>query len=110
MQNINENMKDKASYDNNILKYFHIDSLTIKGIYPKKTMLNIYYKNYCYRNRDNKIKFNKILSSIMEEEEKSKAAGSINNSTISDEENSKTTNNFSHFFTQSVKYFSDFTF
>ena len=107
MQNINENMKDKASYDNNILKYFHIDSLTIKGIYPKKTMLNIYYKNYCYGNRDNKIKFNKILSSIMEEEEKSKAAGSINNSTISDEENSKTTNNFSHFFTRSLKYFSD---
>ena len=109
MRNINDITKEKLSYDVNLLKYIHIDSLTIQGTYPKKTMLNIYYKNYCYGNKlnANKIKFNKILSSIMEEEEKSKAAGSINNSTISDEDNSKTINNYSHFFIQSVKYFSD---
>jgi hypothetical protein len=109
MRNINDITKEKLSYDVNLLKYIHIDSLTIQGTYPKKTMLNIYYKNYCYGNKlnANKIKFNKILSSIMEEEEKSKAAGSINNSTISDEDNNKTINNYSHFFIQSVKYFSD---
>ena len=110
MPNINEMNQPRVFYYNYaLLKYIHIDSFSIPAMYEKISMSNIYYKNYCYGSRlnNNKIKFNKILSSIIEEEEKSKAAGSINNSLVSDEDANKTGNNLSHFFIQSVKYFSN---
>ena len=110
MPNINKFIRKNIFDDCNILKYFHVDSFSIPALYQKTMMSNIYYKNYCYgikQNNNNKIKFDKILSSIMEEEEKSKAAGSINNSLISDEDIGKSINNFSHYFIQSIKYFSN---
>ena len=108
MPNLNKHIVKKLSNNNfGSLKYVQIDSFSIPSMYRRKMLSNIYYKNYCYGNRFNnsKIKFNKILSSILEEEEKSKVAGSINNSLISEEEQTKNTNRFSHFFLKSIKYF-----
>ena len=109
--NMNKIFQRKSIYYNvNLLKYFHIDSFYIPASYQKLIPANIYYKNYCLGNKilnNNKMKFNKILSSIIEEEEKSKAAGSVNNSLSSDEEISKNiNNNYSHYFIQSIKYIS----
>ena len=107
--NMNKIFQRKSIYYNiNLLKYFHIDSFYIPASYQKLIPSNIYYKNYCLGNKilnSNKMKFNKILSSIIEEEEKSKAAGSVNNSLSSDEETNK--NNYSHYFIQSIKYISN---
>ena len=108
--NIEKYIKKNRSFNNYVfLKYFQIDSFTIPSLYQKRMMSNIYYKNYCYgiKSSNNKIKFDKILSSIIEEEEKSKAAGSINNSLVSEEDFNKSGNNFSHYFIQSLKYFSN---
>ena len=110
--NMNKIFQRKSIYYNiNLLKYFHIDSFYIPASYQKLIPSNIYYKNYCLGNKilnNNKIKFNKILSSIIEEEEKSKAAGSVNNSLSSDEEiNKNINNNYSHYFIQSIKYISN---
>ena len=110
MPNINKIFQPKVSYNDYVLlKYSYIDSFTIPSMFQKRSVSNIYFKNYCFGNRVNsdKIKFNKILSSIMEEEEKSKAAGSINNSLVSDEDINKTVNSFSNFFIQSIKYFAN---
>ena len=89
-----------------MLKYFHLDSFYIPALYQKRDSSNIYYKNYCNGSliRNNKLKYNKILSSIIEEEEKSKAALSINNSLLSDEEFNKNLDNYSQYFIQSIKY------
>ena len=109
--NMNKIFQRKSIYYNiNLLKYFHIDSFYIPASYQKLIPPNIYYKNYCLGNKilnSNKMKFNKILSSIIEEEEKSKAAGSVNNSLSSDEEINKNKNNYSHYFIQSIKYISN---
>ena len=109
--NMNKIFQRKSIYYNiNLLKYFHIDSFYIPASYQKLIPSNIYYKNYCLGNKilnSNKMKFNKILSSIIEEEEKSKAAGSVNNSLSSDEETNKNKNNYSHYFIQSIKYISN---
>ena len=109
--NMNKIFQRKSIYYNiNLLKYFHIDSFYIPASYQKLIPSNIYYKNYCLGNKilnSNKMKFNKILSSIIEEEEKSKAAGSVNNSLSSDEEINKNKNNYSHYFIQSIKYISN---
>ena len=108
--NIEKYIKKNRSINNYVfLKYFQIDSFTIPSLYQKRMMSNIYYKNYCYgiKSSNNKIKFDKILSSIIEEEEKSKAAGSINNSLVSEEDFNKSGNNFSNYFIQSLKYFSN---
>ena len=109
--NMNKIFQRKSIYYNiNLLKYFHIDSFYIPASYQKLIPSNIYYKNYCLGNKilnSNKMKFNKILSSIIEEEEKSKAAGSVNNSLSSDEEINKNKNNYSHYFIQSTKYISN---
>ena len=77
--------------------------------FPASRERNYYGNSYYYRNPDerNKLKFQKILSSIIEEEEKSKAAGSVNNSSISEEEIIKN-GNFTHFFIQSVKYLTSY--
>ena len=78
--------------------------------FPASRERNYYGNSYYYRNpdeRNNKLKFQKILSSIIEEEEKSKAAGSVNNSSISEEEIIKN-GNFTHFFIQSVKYLTSY--
>ena len=111
MPNIKKIFQRKSIYNNfNSLKYFQIDSFFIPASYQKLIPSNIYYKNYCLGNKilkNNKLKFNKILSSIIEEEEKSKAANSVNNSTISDEENNTNKNNYSHYFIQSIKYISN---
>jgi hypothetical protein len=77
---------------------------------PASRERNYYGNSYYNRNPDerkNKLKFQKILSSIIEEEEKSKAAGSVNNSSISEEEIIKN-GNFTHFFIQSVKYLTSY--
>ena len=109
--NMNKIFQRKSIYNNsNSLKYFKIDSFYIPASYQKTIPSNIYYKNYCLGNKilnNNKIKFNKILSSIIEEEEKSKAAGSVNNSLSSDEEINKKMNNYTHYFIQSIKYISN---
>ena len=109
--NMNKIFQRKSIYYNiNLLKYFHIDSFYIPASYQKLIPSNIYYKNYCLGNKilnSNKMKFNKILSSMIEEEEKSKAAGSVNNSLSSDEETNKNKNNYSHYFIQSIKYISN---
>ena len=111
MPNIKKIFQRKSIYNNfNSLKYFQIDSFFIPASYQKLIPSNIYYKNYCLGNKilkNNKLKFNKILSSIIEEEEKSKAANSVNNSTISDEENNTNKNKYSHYFIQSIKYISN---
>ena len=111
MPNMDETIK-KEPFNNNIilLNYFQIDSFFIPAEYQKIIPSNIYYKNFCSGNRfNNRTKFQKILSSIKEEEEKSKAAGSVgsfDNSSISDEGNKKN-NKYSNYFTQSIKYFSN---
>ena len=100
-------MKKRSIYEYNyLLKYFHLDSFYIPALYQKRDSSNIYYKNYCNGSliRNNKLKYNKILSSIIEEEEKSKAALSINNSLLSDEEFNKNLDNYSQYFIQSIKY------
>ena len=111
MPNIKKIFQRKSIYNNfNSLKYFQIDSFFIPASYQKLIPSNIYYKNYCLGNKilkNNKLKYNKILSSIIEEEEKSKAANSVNNSTISDEKNNTNKNNYSHYFIQSIKYISN---
>ena len=112
MPNIKKIFQRKSIYNNfNSLKYFQIDSFFIPASYQKLIPSNIYYKNYCLGNKilkNNKLKFNKILSSIIEEEEeKSKAANSVNNSTISDEENNTNKNNYRDYFIQSIKYISN---
>ena len=109
MTNLNHFKKKKSNINSySTLEYSLIDSFSIPSIYQRKMLTDIYYKNYCYGNRLNnqKIKFNKILSSILEEEEKSKAAGSVNNSLASDEDLNDN-NNYSHFFIKSLKYFSN---
>ena len=107
----NEKIQQKTIYQSlNSLKYFQIDNIYIPASYQSIIPSNIYYKNFCLGNRinNNKLKFNKILSSIIEEEEKSKAAGSANNSLISDEDKeNKNINNYSHYFIQSIKYISN---
>ena len=107
----NEKIQQKSVYQNfTSLKYYQISSIYIPASYQSIIPSNIYYKNFCLGNRinNNKIKFNKILSSIIEEEEKSKAAGSANNSLMSDEDkDNKNINNYSHYFIQSIKYISN---
>ena len=88
--------------NNHPLCLLQTDSIYCPASREKKYFNNSFY----FRNpdeRNNKLKFQKILSSIIEEEEKSKA----NNSSISEEEIIKN-GNFTHFFIQSVKYLTSY--
>jgi hypothetical protein len=91
-----------------IFNCFQTDSIFIPPLFQTQKT-NFYYNYYGNRyDKNNKLKLQKILSSIIEEEEKSKAAGSINNSYMSDDDISKNGSNYSHFYIQSIKYVSNF--
>ena len=104
---INPNKSSSNNFKNHSLILFQTDSIYLPALYQHK--YNYYNYNYYYGNTNdkyNKLKLHKILSSIIEEEEKSKVAGSGNNSIISEEENCN--GNYSHFYIQSIKYFTNF--
>ena len=91
-----------------IFNCFQTNSIFIPPLFQTQKT-NFYYNYYGNRfDKNNKLKLQKILSSIIEEEEKSKAAGSINNSYMSDDDISKNGSNYSHFYIQSIKYVSNF--
>jgi len=91
-----------------IFNCFQTDSIFLPPLFQTQKT-NFYYNYYGNRyDKNNKLKLQKILSSIIEEEEKSKAAGSINNSYMSDDDLSKNGSNYSHFYIQSIKYVSNF--
>ena len=104
MQGLKKNSNKVTN--NHLLCLLQTDSIYL----PASIQRKYYGNNYYCRNPDeksNKLKFQKILCSIIEEEEKSKAAGSVNNSSISEEEIIKN-GNFTHFYIQSVKYLTSY--
>ena len=96
-----------------LINLFQTDSFYFPSSYSKQNSTSFYYNNYYYgknSDKNSKLKLNKILSNIIEEEEKSKAAGPVNNSLISEEEMSRNKRGkpYSHFFMQSIKYGSNY--